>query len=259
MRKKILLSLLLPGCLAVSAQTNLVTNPGFETWTDGKADGWSSSPSLTPTIESTIVKSGSSALRVEASATSNFSQNITITPGKTYELSFDYYIISGDGTDVRIWSGFKNSTTNSTMASGDMTTLGLTNILRGPNSGYFPNVTGEWQHYTTTFRAPDGYDQFVYQISVYTSSKSVWDNFYLGLATSAGTDDIAGEKTAFYLKNGELIAGKNAEGKMLQVFNMQGAVVLTGKVVDGKMAVANLQNGIYLVRTDNQSQKIVVR
>lgn len=259
MKKKILLSLLLAGYGVLSAQTNLVTNPGFESWTDNKPDGWSYSTSLIPLIETGIVKTGGSALRFEASATTNFFQNISITAGQTYELSFDYYIISGDGTDVRIWSAFKNSSTNTTMLSADMTTLNLTNKLRGPNGGYFPNVTGDWQHYSTSFLAPDGYDQFVFQINLYSTSKSVWDNFYFGVATASGVDNARVVKPDFSVRNGLLIAGASYEGKDVTICNVQGSTVLFAKVSGGQISLQNLAAGVYIAHLEGATQKIIVK
>jgi len=117
--KKITLLLSFVVCaLFAGAQTNLVSNPSFETWTNGTSpDNWTipanstHAGSLTWSKETSIFKDGAAALKVVIGTTQNpgIQQIIPITAGKTYTVSVSYYVVSGDGTDVRIWSSFKNA------------------------------------------------------------------------------------------------------------------------------------------------------
>jgi hypothetical protein len=264
MRRLFLLFVLLATASVGFAQINLVTNPGFESWTDGKPDGWSYSSTLTPIQETTIVKDGTISLRMESAATTNFSQSIPITAGKTYELKFDYYVISGDGFDVRIWSGFKNSTTNTSMSATDMTTLGIFTNLRGPggssSTAYLPNGdTPEWKSYSTSFTAPAGYDQFTYQINLYATSKSVWDNFYFGESTSAGIGSSVSSKAGFTVSGKNLLAKNIPDGTEVSVYSLLGTKVLSTKVSNGEVQLNALEKGIYVVKSANISQKIVLQ
>ncbi|OJU38136.1 MAG: hypothetical protein BGN96_03490 [Bacteroidales bacterium 45-6] len=264
MRRLFLLFVLLATASVGFAQTNLVANPGFESWTDGKPDGWNYSSSLTPIRDTTIVKNGVNALRLEAPSTTNFSQNISITSGKVYELSFDYYVISGDGSDVRIWSGFRNSGTGSTMSAADMTTLGVFTNLRGPggssSTAYLPNgSTPAWQSYKTSFTAPNGYDQFTYQINLYATSKSVWDNFYFGEAASSGVSLAASSEPGFTVSGVSLLAKNIPDGTDVAVYNVVGAKVLSAKVSSGEVQLNSLQKGVYVVKSGTISQKIILQ
>ena len=86
--KKITLLLSFIVCVVFAqAQTNLVVNPSFETWTGGNPDGWTipananHAGSLTWSQETTIVKDGTSALKLIVGTTENpgFQQIIPIT------------------------------------------------------------------------------------------------------------------------------------------------------------------------------------
>ena len=90
--KKITLLLSFIVCVVFAqAQTNLVVNPSFETWTGGNPDGWTipanvnHAGSLTWSQETTIVKDGTSALKLVIGTTENtgFQKIIPITTGKT--------------------------------------------------------------------------------------------------------------------------------------------------------------------------------
>ena len=76
--KKITLLLSFIVCVVFAqAQTNLVVNPSFETWTGGNPDGWTipanvnHAGSLTWSQETTIVKDGTSALKLIIGTTEN--------------------------------------------------------------------------------------------------------------------------------------------------------------------------------------------
>ncbi|MDB2462603.1 hypothetical protein N9W61_00655, partial [Algibacter sp.] len=121
---------------------------GQETLTNGGLESWSDSS--TPTDydkaenvlqESTTVHSGTYALKVVATGTRDLTQNVTITPGESYTISFWYYVESGDGEDARIWSYWLNGTaTVSDTATDDN--------LRGPGGNYLTSAAS-WQQYST--------------------------------------------------------------------------------------------------------------
>ena len=93
--------------LGLSAQTNLVKNPSFEddftSWSKGPTGGYTD-----PTVKSGGAQDGSKYVEYITTATTGFYQEIPVTAGKTYTLSF-WYKSSGDNTDTRLWSLFKNA------------------------------------------------------------------------------------------------------------------------------------------------------
>lgn len=169
--------------------TNLLTNPSFELWADNKPTGWTLISTTTGeenSAESTIVQDGDKSFKVNASGSSgavNWAQTIAITGGQKYRLSMSYYILSGDGTDARIWSNFKKGETF--FVEADLIATNLYSVLRGPGntnssgSAYFPDEKGAWKTYSITFTAPSDATAFDFQFRTYKTATVYWDNFSL--------------------------------------------------------------------------------
>ena len=170
--------------------TNLLTNPGFETWTNGiSPDGWTMGNVAFATVsQGTLFTEGTKSFKVTAApaagGTYTVSQIVPITPGKTYRLRMDYYVETGDGTDARIWSDWCNvvaglPTTYAPLSHADSV------LLMGPGGNaatYFPDVKGAWHSYTCTVTAPaSGYNSFSFQFRTYKTPAVVyWDNMFFG-------------------------------------------------------------------------------
>lgn len=169
---------------------NLLTNPSFELWEESKPTGWTLlSTTVTGVVnsaESTIVQNGDKSFKLDASGASgtvNWAQTVAITGGQKYRLSMSYYILSGDGTDARIWSNFKKGETF--FLEADLIATNLYSVLRGPGntnsfgSAYFPDEKGAWKTYTITFTAPTDATAFDFQFRTYRNAVVYWDNFSL--------------------------------------------------------------------------------
>lgn len=169
---------------------DLLNNGSFENWVDGRPVGWTMiSTTVTGSVasaETTVVNDGNTSIRIDArsaSGTVNWSQAVSIQGGKKYQLSMSYYILSGDGTDARIWSNFRRGTTF--LTETELIATGLYSIIRGPGnanssgSSYFPDVKGVWHTYTTSFTAPANVDGFDFQFRTYRSAVVLWDKFSL--------------------------------------------------------------------------------
>ncbi len=192
------LNVSLSGNVTASPMLNLLTNPSFETWTGGIPDGWTVPAntthvgSFTASQESSIVSNGSSALKLVVGTTQNpgFQQIVPITAGKTYRLKMDYYVASGDATDVRIWCSFKNAVGVYTPTDWTTAVNADANIqkkLQGSGSdiaAYFSTITGTWYTYTVDFVAPADATAFVFEGRTYKNATAIWDNMYLGEVTS---------------------------------------------------------------------------
>ena len=266
--KKITLLLSLIACVVLAnAQTNLLVNPSFETWTGGNPDGWTipanstHAGSLTWSQETSIVKDGSSSLKLAIGTTQNpgFQQIVPITAGKTYTVSVSYYVISGDGTDVRIWSSFKNATgfyagANWTTAVAADATIQLK--LQGSGSdlaAYFTIANGTWGTYTTDFVAPADATDFVFECRSYKSSNVIWDNCSL-VEKITGLHDLSAEKLEVSVA-GKTLTVTNSPSSTVDIFNTVGAKVKTVELVNGS-ADLNLAKGLYIVRVGAKSAKI---
>lgn len=162
---------------ALKAQTNLLSNPSFETWTEGKPDGWKLKINNgIITEEVSIVAEGAKAIKLtcpDKNKTASISQSVKVTAGKTYQLTMQYYIENGDGEDLRVWSNFKKGGTFfKDPELGDE----LKNMLKGPDNGYFPDERGAWKTYSIEFTAPANADEFVFEFRQYKGSVAYWDN-----------------------------------------------------------------------------------
>lgn len=155
---------------------NLVTNPGFETWASGKPSNWT----ITTTSNGTLAQDTAHIDGVKSCkmiASGNFHelfQYVNVTPGKTYKVSFSYFIYGGDATDAGIWCNFK------TAANGANIPLSLADslLLKGPGGAtkFFDNVKGAWQTYTCKVVAPAKSTVFRLGIRTYKGGTVSWDN-----------------------------------------------------------------------------------
>lgn len=255
--------------LAVSAQ-NLLTNPSFETWTNGVPDSWSVVGTTAPTgytisPETTIIQDGSNSFKVDvpttASGTISWSQSVPVTAGKTYTLYMSYYIVSGDNTDARIWCNFKKGTTF--LAEADIVATGLYPIIRGPGCAnsqgttYFPDVKGSWQLYTTDITIPATIDGFDFQFRTYKGAVVIWDNMVFGEKGTVSVKDLILSKN-IYVKGGYLNVSNVSDGTSVEVFNTVGKRVQQGVINGSQFNLSKLTKGMYIVRVGNATKKITL-
>lgn len=173
-----LLTLFLSLGLYTSAQENLVKNPSFE---DGFTD-WKKGPSskyAEPEIKSDGGQDGAKyAHYASTKSTTGFYQDIAITPGKTYKLSF-WYKATGDDTDARIWSFLMDENNKYLTTKADEDPL-------KNNNGYLAPAT-EWTRHEVTFTAPASIVKLRLGVRAYDKSTAVsYDNF--SLVEDAGSE-----------------------------------------------------------------------
>lgn len=269
--KKITLLLSFIACVIVAqAQTNLVVNPSFETWTDGNPNSWTipantnHAGSLTWTKETVITNDGGSSLKLIIGTTENpgFQQTIPITAGKTYTVSANYYVVSGDGSDVRIWSSFKNATgfyatANWTTAIAADASIQLKLQGSGSNtSGYFTIANNTWGTYTTDFVAPADATDFVFECRSYKSSTVIWDNMFFGEKTTGFSTPSANNLEVSVV--GKKLTITNSPTSNVEIFSALGAKIQTVELVNGS-ANLDLSKGLYIVRAGKKAAKIMIQ
>jgi len=256
MKKITLLTAFVAFAMFAGAQ-ELVTNPGFETWADGKPTGWIfDKTTATLSTETSIVKSGTSSLKVVTTDTYWVTQNITVTPGKTYTLKLSYYIANGDGTDFRIWSNFFNSTTPVTWSK---MSLADSLALKGPGgnltTAYFKDERNEWKTYTYDVTAPQGYTNFSFQVRVYKNATVYLDDFSF-MEKITGLTNPSNSKLEAIVSGKNLLITNAVEGSKVEIISALGSIVQTSVIENGKVSIANLQPGIYVVRSGKLTSKI---
>lgn len=272
--KKFTLLFLFAICgILVNAQTNLINNPSFENWTDGNPDSWvipansAHAGTLTWTQETSIKSNGNSSLKLVIGTEQNpgFQQVVPITAGETYTVSVDYYVVSGDGTDARIWSSFKNSTgfyttTNWTTAIAADPTIQVKLQGSGAStSGYFTIANGTWGKYTATFVAPSDATDFVFECRTYKSSTVIWDNCSLVKGNSSGIADNSSTSKSVFVSGNTLIAKDAVDGTAATLYNAVGKKIKTVTIENGEASLAGLSKGLYIVKAGLATGKVLVK
>nr|WP_321405490.1 choice-of-anchor J domain-containing protein [uncultured Carboxylicivirga sp.] len=180
MKNSLLFSLLLLFAVfsGVNGQ-NLLLNPGFENWSDvNTPSDWTKAENVTQ--ESTIVHSGTYSIKHTADGTKDISQTVSVTEGTSYKISLWYYIESGDGTDARIYSYWRNTGTN---LNDHLDELRL-------NNGYFPDEKGVWKNYEVILTAPATANELYFEVRSYGTAVVYWDDCLVEEYTPTGTVEL---------------------------------------------------------------------
>jgi hypothetical protein len=258
--RKITLFLSLVFCVMLTQAQNLLTNPGFETWTSATApDGWLfDKTTATLTKESVVKKTGAASLKIVTTATYWVTQNIPVVAGKTYTLTLSYYINGGDGTDFRIWSNFYNL--NGTTQVWNTMNLSDSLALKGPggnlSTAYFPNETGAWKTYSYDVVAPQNFTNFSFQVRTYTGSTIYLDDFFFGEKTT-GINNLNINQFVAIVSGKNLLLNNVANGSTVEIYSALGSKIQTSVIENGKVGLNNLTRGMYVVRVNNMTQKIM--
>ncbi len=275
--RKITLLLSLVVCVAfVNAQTNLLVNPGFETWSGGVPTGWTFEKTTATLTQSTLTPSGTgSSLLVAATATYWITQNVPAPAGgfdvsKKYKVSFKYKAIAGDGTDARIWTNWMTSPIGATTAVYPAMSLADSLGLKGPGGNATPSVPGNgsngylidnrsgvWETYSYSFNPIVGATQLSFQLRVYTAASVLWDEVYFGLDSSTGFNNPSVNQFTAVVSGKNLLLNNVANGSTVEIYSALGSKIQTSVIENGKVGLNNLTRGMYVVRVNNMTQKIM--
>jgi hypothetical protein len=264
----LLVSLFLATIAFTNAQTNLVSNPGFETWGETLPDPWyivsSSVTGVTPVASTTIFTEGAQSLKIDAtgaSGTYNIAQSITIIPGHSYTFSAKCYVESGDGTDARLWCNFKKDA-STYFSEDELVATGLYPILRSGNtnssgSSYLPTITGSWYTATGTFTAPDNAVGFDFQFRTYRGAIVYWDDMQLIDNSASGIYSPKAESLKVWTDAGKIMFHA-ASGEKVEIFNAVGQSLYRALATDGINSVSVKNQGVSIVKVGNRVGKVVL-
>ena len=256
--KKIFTILSLVGVSALmSAQTNLVQNPGFESdlapWAAGTAAGYTA-----PVISTTNPHSGSKfAFYENPSATTGFYQNVAISPSTQYTVSFWYKASTTrpagntQNNIFRLWSIMKDQAGapvyNTATAADDP--------LRS-NNGYLPIAPDAWTQHTVTFTSHASAASIDIAFRAYGSGNSSVDDVVLvqGLLSTVDASKSKFSLVKNTVVNETIVFAKNAD---VQIINATGQVVKSAKVTEGStLNISSLTKGIYIVTGSVNGEKV---
>ena len=133
---------------------NLLTNHGFEAWTNKLPTAWDNDYNTGEIIKETTIKhSGNNSLRqTSADKATKIQQEVTVTPGKKYRLSY-WYLDNDNKARTRCWFAYN---------SGD------------PSTGMQPNDYStdnpEWQQVVVEITVPEGATILRFEARTYRES-----------------------------------------------------------------------------------------
>lgn len=235
--------------LSISAQTNLVQNPSFESgFNNGWLKGFTASYT-DPTLVTTGAQDGTNYVQYVATATTGFYQNVPITGGKSYILSF-WYKATGDNTDARLWSGFYDAAAAFFYQTADATT----DPLRS-NNGYLPTAT-DWTKHQVSFTAPATAVTIQLAVRAYNGGTVSYDNFSLVEDQSAGVNDVKVNLNVFV--SGGKLNLEATNGETIEVYNAVGQKIMKQAAVDGMNTVSVNNKGVTIVKVANRVGKVIL-
>ena len=241
--------------LGISANAqNLLTNPGFEgglaPWAAGTTANYSA-----PAISSTDAHSGTnSAGYTSVTATTGFYQNVPVVTGKTYVITF-WYKATGDGTDGRIWSVYKDASGAAVYTTADASTdqFRTNNLFLPPASS--------WSLYTAEMPAGPGVTNLDVAFRAYKDcTLFLVDDVSVQDKSTMSTIDIKDfdKKVKMNTLVAETLTLELPSKSTVNIYSVDGKLVSSNRVNSGEsINVSNLQKGNYIVTVeDNFNNKI---
>ena len=240
--------------LGISANAqNLLTNPGFESglapWAAGTGTGYTA-----PTISTTDVHSGSNAAGyTSVGATTGFYQNVPVVTGKTYVITF-WYKATGDGTDGRIWSVYKDASGAAVYTTADASTDQFrTNDLFLPPASV-------WTKYTAEMPAGPGVTNLDVAFRAYKNcTLFLVDDVSVEDKSTLGTIDIKDfdKKVKMNTLVAETLTLELPSKSTVNIYSIDGKLVSSNRVNSGEaINVSKLQKGNYIVTVEDGANKI---
>jgi hypothetical protein len=228
---------------------NLVTNPTFA---DG-LNGWTAGPISGYTLPAIVSADGSdttNSVQYVATATTGFYQEIPVTAGSQLVISF-YYKSSGDNTDSRIWSNYKDA--SDAIIYQDATTG---NDPLRTNNGYLPNAA-TWTLKTITVTAPATVTKLVLAFRAYNTGTVSYDQIsVVQTILNVKQNEISGlNMYPNPVSNGTLyISSDSNSTKSVEIYDILGKQVLNTKVSSNAVNVSNLKGGSYIVKINEEGK-----
>lgn len=142
---------------------NLLTNPGFEDWTSKLPTAWDNATYNTGEIvkETSIKHGGNNSLRqTSASGTKKIQQEVAITAGKKYRISY-WFLDNDTKASSRYWFA---------MVGSDGKTIN--DINKQIQQSDYSADNAEWQQVTIEFTAPAGTVKMRYEVRTYRNMDS---------------------------------------------------------------------------------------
>ncbi len=234
------------------AQTNLIVNPGFENWTEGKPDGWLTLPA-SYAQESTVKHGGDYSVVVTSAGSTQTlgATDIDVTAGVEYTYS-GWYLDNDPSARMRYWGQWRD-------ANGAMT------AEVGMQQSDFSTDASVWKQFSVTAPAPAGALKMRASVRAYkdengsSGGKVYFDDIYFG-QKSLGTIDIKAfdsqVKMNTLVKNDLTL--RLPSRATVNVYSVDGKLMSSNRLNDGDtINMSSYAKGMYVVSVqDNNGNKI---
>ncbi len=248
--KKIFTILGIIGVALMGAQ-NLVINPGFEAWTDGKPDSWFVTASQI-SQSTNPVHSGTYAIGLSsADTTRNIGvSDITVVAGKTYIYS-GWYLDNVSNARFRYWGQWRT----------DATLLPETTLQDADYSTDAP----QWVQFSVEAVAPANATVARLSLRTYKDANGTFGgNVYLDdvifqdKSTMAVTDVSSFDKQIKMNTNvGNALTVILPARATVNIYTAEGKLVNSNRIDSGQsINTSSLTKGMYIVTVDNGSAKV---
>ena len=230
---------------SINAQ-NLVNNPTFNSGLTGWTAGFSTAYTL-PALVAGDGSDSTNSVQYIPTATNGFFQEIPITAGSQLNISF-WYKATGDGTDVRLWSNYKDAA-GTVIYHGGTAASAVGDILRTENL-YLP-TSSVWVQHTVSVTTPANVTTLALSVRAYSGSTASFDQFSVTQAPLAtNQNDIAGLDIYPNPVTGNVLNIKTAanETKTINIFDVLGKQVLNLTTESATVNVSSLNAGIYILK-----------
>lgn len=239
--------------ISANAQTNLISNAGFETWTNGTSpDGWYSS-GITFTKSTNPVKSGIYAAGVTSPSTSNKTTNptpdISVTQGVTYVFS-GWYLDNTPNAKFKYWNQFRTASAdtgaNAMQASSDS--------VDSPSWQFFtaeatPNATATVARPGLRLYPETGSGGVIYFDDIMFYDKSTMSTIDI--------KDFDKKVKMNTLVSDNLTLIELPYKSTVNIYSVDGKLVSSNRVNSGEsINVSNLQKGNYIVTVEDGTNKV---
>lgn len=272
--KKITLLLIVALVTLTASATNLLTNTDFSTWT-GYTDGTQTPPNgwlalqrfeSASYFKSTDTPTGTGTswkiTMVGSRRVVELAQDVLPPNGltefdvtKSYRISIAVKQLVGANTNAKIWSQWFDATDEEITPDIDK---------NDPDQGFVGNmqkpitaINDVWMTFTYDCVPPAGATKFHFAFLSIGASTLLWANPSFEEVVANGVKNIDGG-VKIYVNKESLELENVAIGTPIEIYTIQGKRVQQGIVSSSSFELEKLNKGVYIVKVNNSSTKIVL-
>lgn len=256
-------------CGTLSAQQNLVMNPGFDEWTGDNPTGWTLKAGNTDiTLTKAEMSGHGNVVKVANVGTKGNgeikSDAVVVTAPGTYTFSFQYYVdpVTMNEAGMRHWA-FVNREDGTQPNKDDADFAQYDAIAKqfqyeGNSNAYSPtNITGEWL--TETLVVDITLPVSLNLMSrTYKETTVYYDNFTFIAADDPEAISASETHSGAYAAGGTVYVPAKA-GETISVYTVAGHQVATKLAVDGENPILGLNaKQLYIIKVNGRVSKVIL-